>query len=159
MIKKSYMFRFQQTVSTAVRKVQHNTILLYIYIYFSVDHSRYSVWSFRSWQLQNCSVRPNAMLAGTVSWSWFDSDNRIPFLALNVTCNLVVPLPSITETCTCAHACTLHCLPARELLYRTVVHDWSTATNIGVHFQYEPSDLFARLHKTPAITIYSVRLA
>ena len=26
----------------------------------------YSVWSFSSWQLQNCSVRPNEMCTGTV---------------------------------------------------------------------------------------------
>ena len=40
-----------------------------MYLYITTEHQTdisYSVWSFNSWQFQNCSVRPNEMCTGIV---------------------------------------------------------------------------------------------
>jgi hypothetical protein len=66
--KNNYMFRSQQTVNTTFQnniKMQYTSIE-HIHLLVCWIRTVYSIWSFSSWQLHNCSVPRSNMCTGKV---------------------------------------------------------------------------------------------
>ena len=64
------MFLYQETVNTSFQnniKMPYLSIEHIVQLLLCVITAVYSVWSFSSWQLQNCSVEHSVMCTGKVT--------------------------------------------------------------------------------------------